>query len=145
MALVRENHNSVIRELQRMQDDASYVSTWTPKTSLSDEQPVAEEKPLREERGTEDNIAAPSLTAPPEEQCHKIKYGEGRTEYLVTNQHNGHTLSGYVVRRTYFNSAVGSLGQSLYDDGKWHSTTTVPLRGEVAAVRVTGSRSNSRP
>lgn len=35
LALARENHSAVIRELQRMQDDSSYVSIWTPKTSLS--------------------------------------------------------------------------------------------------------------
>ncbi|MDE7065134.1 MAG: hypothetical protein K2O70_06635, partial [Desulfovibrionaceae bacterium] len=53
--------------------------------------------------------------------------GEGRTEYLVTNQHNGYTLKeGYALRRTYFNNHVGSLGGSLYDDGKWHSTSTTP-------------------
>ena len=37
LALARENHSAVIRELQRMQDDASYISTWTPKTSLTAE------------------------------------------------------------------------------------------------------------
>ena len=31
-----------------------------------------------------------------------------------------------VLRRTYFNSHVGSLGSRLYEDGKWHSTTTAP-------------------
>ena len=39
LALVRENHNAVIRELQRMQDQPGYVSTWTPKTSLVDSTP----------------------------------------------------------------------------------------------------------
>lgn len=103
-----------------MQDDASYVSTWTPKTSLADGQPAETEAP----QGTDtDN------TEPPEKQFHTLKYGEGegRSEYTVSNQHNGHTLeNGYILRRTYFNSAVGSLGQSLYDDGLWHSTATVP-------------------
>lgn len=129
LVLARENHGAVIRELQRMQDDASYVSTWTPKTSLTDEQPTTAETPQpKEERGKEDSIAAPPAV-PPEEQYHKIKYGEGegRTEYLVTNQHNGHTLkNGYVLRRTYFNSSIGSLGQSLYEDGQWYSTATAP-------------------
>ena len=128
LALARENHSAVIRELQRMQDDASYVSTWTPKTSLTDEQQTVMETPPKEERGKEDSIVvAPAV--PPEEQYHKIKYGEGegRTEYTVSNQYNGYTLkNGYVLRRTYFNSHVGSVGGSLYDDGKWHSTTTVP-------------------
>lgn len=129
LALARENHSAVIRELQRMQDDASYISTWTPKTSLTAEQPTTTAKPSKDERGKEGGIAAASHVAPPEEQYHKLNYGEGegRTEYLVTNQHNGHTLeNGYILRRTYFNSVVGSLGQSLYDDGKWHSTVTAP-------------------
>ncbi len=43
LALTRENHNAVMRELQRMQDDPNYVSTWTPKTSLTDEQPKTAE------------------------------------------------------------------------------------------------------
>ena len=129
LALARENHNSVIRELQRMQADANYVSTWTPKTSLTDTQPTVTEVPPKEERGKEDSIAAAPPAAPQKEQHHKLKYGEGegRTEYLVTNQHNGYTLKeGYVLRRTYFNSHVGSLGSRLYEDGKWHSTTTAP-------------------
>ena len=63
LVLARENHNSVIRELQRMQDDASYVSTWTPKTSLTDEQQTATEVPPKEESGKEDSIT----TAPPAE------------------------------------------------------------------------------
>lgn len=112
-----------------MQDDASYVSTWTPKTSLTDEPPAATEAPPKEDRGKEDSIASVPSAAPPEERYHKLKYGEGegRTEYLVTNQHNGYTLKeGYVLRRTYFNNHIGTLGGSLYDDGKWHSTTTVP-------------------
>ena len=37
LTLVRENHGAVMRELQRMQDDAGYVSTWEPKTSLVEE------------------------------------------------------------------------------------------------------------
>ncbi|MFR0874134.1 MAG: hypothetical protein ACLSHC_05470 [Bilophila wadsworthia] len=129
LALARENHNSIIRELQRMQADANYVSTWTPKTSLTDTQPTVTEVPPKEERGKEDSIAAAPPAAPQKEQHHKLKYGEGegRTEYLVTNQHNGYTLKeGYVLRRTYFNSHVGSLGSRLYEDGKWHSTTTAP-------------------
>ncbi len=34
LALVRENHGAVIRELQRMQDDAGYVSEWKPREAL---------------------------------------------------------------------------------------------------------------
>ena len=129
LALARENHSAVIRELQRMQDDSSYVSIWTPKTSLTDEQQTVMEAPPKEERGKEDSIVAASPTAPPEKQSHTLKYGEGegRTEYTMSNQHSGYTLqNGYVLRRTYFNSNIDSLGQSLYEDGQWHSTATAP-------------------
>lgn len=105
-----------------MQDDASYVSTWTPKTSLTDEQQTTTAAPPKEDCAS----IAPPVTLP-EKQLHTLKYGEGegRSEYTVSNQHNGHTLKeGYVLRRTYFNSHVGSLGSRLYEDGKWHSTTT---------------------
>ena len=125
LALARENHSAVIRELQRMQDDSSYVSTWTPKTSLTDEQPTTAEAP----NPKEDSAAAAVPAAPPEKQAHTLKYGEGegRTEYTISNQHNGYTLqNGYVLRRTYFNSSIGSLGQSLYEDDQWHSTATAP-------------------
>ena len=125
LALTRENHTAIMRELKRMQDDANYVSTWTPKTSLADEQPTTTEAP----QPKEGSVAAADPAKQPEEQFHTLKYGEGegRTEYLVTNQHNDHTLKeGYVLRRTYFNNHVGSLGGSLYEDGKWHSTTTAP-------------------
>jgi len=37
LALARENNSAVIRELLRMQEDASYVSQWTPKTLLGEE------------------------------------------------------------------------------------------------------------
>ena len=39
LTLVRENHGAIIRELQRMQDEQGYVSTWEPKTSLDVEAP----------------------------------------------------------------------------------------------------------
>ena len=42
LALARENNSAVIRELQRMQDDAGYVSQWTPKTLLREEKSEAE-------------------------------------------------------------------------------------------------------
>ena len=41
VALARENNSAVIRELQRMQDDAGYVSQWTPKTLLEGEKSEA--------------------------------------------------------------------------------------------------------
>lgn len=37
LALARENNSAVIRELQRMQEDTSYISQWTPKTLLGEE------------------------------------------------------------------------------------------------------------
>ena len=42
VALARENNSAVIRELQRMQDDADYVSQWTPKTLLGEEKSEVE-------------------------------------------------------------------------------------------------------
>ena len=36
LALARENNSAVIRELQRMQEDASYISQWTPNKSNAD-------------------------------------------------------------------------------------------------------------
>ena len=41
LALARENNSAVIRELQRMQDDADYVSQWTPKMLLGEEKSEA--------------------------------------------------------------------------------------------------------
>ena len=35
LALVRENHSAVMRELKRMQDEPGYVSEWRPKTVYS--------------------------------------------------------------------------------------------------------------
>lgn len=44
LALARENNSAVIRELQRMQDDAGYVSQWTPKTLLGEEKSKVEKR-----------------------------------------------------------------------------------------------------
>ena len=38
LALTRENHAAVMRELRRMQDEPGYVSVWEPKTALDVEQ-----------------------------------------------------------------------------------------------------------
>jgi len=38
LALTRENHDAVMRELRRMQDEPGYVSAWEPKTALDAEQ-----------------------------------------------------------------------------------------------------------
>lgn len=125
LALTRENHTAVMRELKRMQDDANYVSTWTPKTSLADGQPPTAEAPQPQE----DDAVAESPAKQPEKQCHTLKYGEGegRTEYTVSNQHNGQTLkNGYILHRTYFSEHVGSLGGGMYEDGQWHSTASAP-------------------
>lgn len=121
--LTRENHSAVMRELQRMQDDANYVSTWTPKTSLADGQTTAEAP-----QPQEDSAAAESPAKQPEKQYYKLKYGEGegRTEYLVTNQHNGTIRDKYMLHRTYFSEHVGSLGQGMYEDGQWHTTSNAP-------------------
>ncbi|MDR2696031.1 MAG: hypothetical protein LBC79_06590, partial [Deltaproteobacteria bacterium] len=35
LALTRENHAAVMRELKRMQDEPSYVSTWTPRQAAA--------------------------------------------------------------------------------------------------------------
>jgi len=34
LTLTRENHDAVMRELRRMQDEPNYVSAWEPKTTL---------------------------------------------------------------------------------------------------------------
>ena len=121
--LTRENHSAVMRELQRMQDDANYISTWTPKTSLADGQTTAEAP-----QPQEDSAAAESPAKQPEKQYYKLKYGEGegRTEYLVTNQHNGHIRDKYMLHRIYYSNQVGSLGGGMYEDGQWHSTASAP-------------------
>ena len=41
--LVRENHAAVMRELKRMQDDPSYVSSWEPRTLAPKAQPAVVE------------------------------------------------------------------------------------------------------
>ena len=46
LALARENNSAVIRELQRMQEDASYISQWTPKTLLGEEKSEVEERAI---------------------------------------------------------------------------------------------------
>ena len=146
LALTRENHTAVMRELKRMQDDANYVSTWTPKTSLADEQPTTTEAP----QPKEGSIAAAVPVKQPEEQFHTLKYGEGegRTEYLVTNQHNGYIRDKYMLHRTYFNEHVGSLGQGMYEDGQWHTTSNAPRgvhlkRFETAEEALTAAREDA--
>jgi hypothetical protein len=43
LALTRENHAAVMRELKRMQDEPGYVSAWEPKTALPDSREIAHE------------------------------------------------------------------------------------------------------
>ena len=43
LALVRENHSAVMRELKRMQDEPGYVSEWQVKTAL----PETQESPMQ--------------------------------------------------------------------------------------------------
>ena len=110
LELTRENHAAVIRELQRMQDDPEYVSEWEPKKL---------EKIETETQGITEKVQ----TAP-----QKLIYGtpEKRTEYTVSTQHNGYEMEGHVLRRTYFDNQVGSIGQSFYTDGQWHTTENIP-------------------
>lgn len=125
LRLARENHGAVIRELQRMQDDSNYVSTWEPKKSLTVEPPILAESA---EQNRESAAAVTNAVRPEAKQFHTLTFGdgEGRTEYTISNQHNGYTLDGHVLRRTHFSSRVGSLGQSFYEDGQWHSTSNTP-------------------
>ena len=44
LVLARENNSAVIRELQRMQDDAGYVAQWMPKTLLGEEKSKVEDR-----------------------------------------------------------------------------------------------------
>ena len=127
LALVRENHNAVIRELQRMQDQPGYVSTWTPKTSLTDS--VLPVPPVPSQIATEQGKPRAEISLTQKEPVYqKLEYSadNGRIEYSISNQHNGHTLDGFVVRRTFFNQQVGSLGLALYEDGQWRTTSTAP-------------------
>ncbi len=112
LELTRENHAAVIRELQRMQDDENYVSEWKPKT-------LDKTEAVMKNQGVADISPDTPRT---------LAYGmaEKRTEYTVSNQHNGYRLDGHVLRRVYFDNQVGSIGQSLYEDGQWHTTATVP-------------------
>ena len=150
LTLARENHGAVIRELQRMQDDSNYVSTWEPKKSLTVEPPLLAESA---EQNRESAAAVTNAVRPEAKQFHTLTFGdgEGRTEYTVSNQHNGYTLDGHVLRRTHFSSQVGSLGQSFYEDGQWHSTSNTPqgvklkqFESQEAAIQVARSDAAQR-
>ena len=150
LTLARENHGAVIRELQRMQDDSNYVSTWEPKKSLTVEPPLLAESA---EQNRESAAAVTNAVRPEAKQFHTLTFGdgEGRTEYTVSNQHNGYTLDGHVLRRTHFSSQVGSLGQSFYEDGQWHSTSNTPqgvklkqFETQEAAIQVARSDAAQR-
>ena len=150
LTLARENHGAVIRELQRMQDDSNYVSTWEPKKSLIVEPPILAESA---EQNRESAAAVTKGVRPEAKQFHTLTFGdgEGRTEYTVSNQHNGYTLDGHVLRRTYFSRRVGSLGQSFYEDGQWHSTSNTPqgvklkqFESQEAAIQVARSDAAQR-
>ena len=119
LALIRENHGAIIRELQRMQEEPGYLSAWEPKTSLTAYQPPA--PAAREpERGDVPEAGHAAV--------HTLKFGnsDGRTEYSISNQHNGQIQNGHILRRTYYSGQVGSIGQNFYDDGRWHTTATAP-------------------
>lgn len=103
LALVRENHGAVMRELQRIQDDRDYVSTWEPKISLGEEPPPSPapvpQEPERGDAPEADHVTARTL---------KFGTGDERTEYTVSNQHNDHSVSnGHILRRTYFSGQIG--------------------------------------
>ena len=150
LTLAREKHGAVIRELQRMQDDSNYVSTWEPKKSLIVEPPILAESA---EQNRESAAAVTKGVRPEAKQFHTLTFGdgEGRTEYTVSNQHNGYTLDGHVLLRTHFSSQVGSLGQSFYEDGQWHSTSNTPqgvklkqFESQEAAIQVARSDAAQR-
>lgn len=150
LTLAREKHGAVIRELQRMQDDSNYVSTWEPKKSLIVEPPILAESA---EQNRESAAAVTNAVQSEAKQFHTLTFGdgEGRTEYTVSNQHNGYTLDGHVLRRTHFSRRVGSLGQSFYEDGQWHSTSNTPqgvklkqFESQEAAIQVARSDAAQR-
>lgn len=70
LALVRENYGSVMRELQRMQEDKDYVSEWSPKTleQAGDTppalRPAAEETPKQQESLPQNNIPTAAAKRP---------------------------------------------------------------------------------
>ena len=150
LTLAREKHGAVIRELQRMQDDSNYVSTWEPKKSLIVEPPILAESA---EQNRESAAAVTNAVQSEAKRFHTLTFGdgEGRTEYTVSNQHNGYTLDGHVLRRTHFSRRVGSLGQSFYEDGQWHSTSNTPqgvklkqFESQEAAIQVARSDAAQR-
>jgi hypothetical protein len=47
LTLTRENHDAVMRELRRMQDEPNYVSAWEPKTALTVEPQVTPAPAMR--------------------------------------------------------------------------------------------------
>ena len=79
LTLARENHGAVIRELQRMQDDSNYVSTWEPKKSLIVEPPILAESA---EQNRESAAAVTNAVQSEAKQFHTLTFGdgEGRTE-----------------------------------------------------------------
>ena len=121
LELTRENHAAVIRELQRMQEDAEYVSEWKPKTI---------DKPESQSKAMSENVVPPETPSDVQKnaQWQKMEFTKdgSKIEYSASNQHNGYILEGYVLRKTSFNAQIGSLGQSFYEDGQWHTTATVP-------------------
>lgn len=64
---------------------------------------------------------------------YKFSFGapEKRTEYTVSRQRNGYELEGHVLRRVYYDNQVGSIGQSLYTDGQWHTTANLPPGAQI--------------
>ena len=44
----------------------------------------------------------------------------------MSNQHNDHELDCHILQRVYYDKQVGFIGQSMYSDGQWYTTATVP-------------------
>ena len=105
------------------------VKFWKISKTLETSDKVCSEEPALSVNGISAEILEnqnPKDQAQAHQHKLEFKNDEGRIEYLASNQHNGYQLDGYVLRRTSFDSHVGSLGMSLYEDGKWHTTATVP-------------------
>lgn len=107
-----------------MQENPEYVSNWQPKI-LEKAEPVTVTQTTQE--------AAPQLP-------YTLSYGtpEKRTEYTVSSQHNGYEMDGHVLRRVYFDNQVGSIAQSLYTDGQWHTTATLPPGVQIMQFKNVG-------
>ena len=120
LTLARENHSAIIRELQRMQDDASYVSHWTPKTSDAGADTTPAEETRQE---TPDAPFSMADAAPKDHRVCTLTFGEqgDQTEYAVT-----HSPVGYLLNRSHVRETTRWPIHCLYDDNLWHSLVKGP-------------------